>query len=153
MNANRSYWTASIPCERARVETFRGSLKTANPRFPGFVVHSGVRRFHGTLSAWFCRCCRCSSLMSQIQQSMCSQSLSFLTCFLRKCRLKEPGVANETTLSRIGSAEFPRHKKHIIGLLSVLIDEIASLSTILVVETTTMFPNCSSVPLPPPQQL
>ena len=38
MNANRSCWTASIPCERTRVKNFKGSLKTANPRFPDFFL-------------------------------------------------------------------------------------------------------------------
>jgi hypothetical protein len=51
-------------------------------------------------------------------------------CFLRKCLLKEPGVAYEVTRSRIVSVGFPRHKKHLVGLLSVLIDKIAWFSTI-----------------------
>lgn len=113
--------TSSIMCETHRQRGIQQRRETV-PR---------------NLSAWFCRCCRCSSLMSHIRQSMCSQSWSFLTCFLRKCRLKEPGVANETTLSRIGSAGFPRHKKHIVGLLSVLsvlTDEIAWLNAILTAE-------------------
>jgi hypothetical protein len=55
---------------------------------------------------------------------------SLLTCFLLKCLLKEPGVTYETTLLRIGSARFLRHRKHIVGLLSFLIDKIAFVSRV-----------------------
>lgn len=77
------------------------------------------------LSAWISNCTRSSSQTPQIQQSICTTPYSLLTCFLRKCLLKEPEVAYEATLSRNVRDRFPRQTKHFVGLFSLLIDRIA----------------------------
>ncbi|KFY75063.1 hypothetical protein V499_04944, partial [Pseudogymnoascus sp. VKM F-103] len=46
------------------------------------------------------------------------------------CLVRQPGLENETTLSRIVRLGFPRHAKHIVSLLSVITDDIACLSMI-----------------------
>src|SRR5580700_9325521 len=56
---------------------------------------------------------------------MCTPPCNLLTCFLRKCLLKEPEVAYEATLSRNVRDGFPRQTKHFVGLFSLLIDRIA----------------------------
>lgn len=58
---------------------------------------------------------------------MCTPPCNLLTCFLRKCLLKEPEVAYEATLSRNASDGFPRQTKHFVGLFSPLMDRIALL--------------------------
>ena len=59
-----------------------------------------------------------------MQSTNCPSS-NFLTCFLRKCRLREPGVAYSAILSRIVRCGFPVQQKHTFGLLSVLIEDTA----------------------------
>jgi len=48
-----------------------------------------------------------------------------LTCFLTKYRLREPGVEYVATLLRIVRCRVPIQIKHTLGLLSVLIEDIA----------------------------
>src|SRR5437899_726158 len=57
---------------------------------------------------------------------MCTPPCNLLTCFLRKCLLKEPGVAYEATLLRNVRDGFPRQTKHFVGRFSPLMERIAS---------------------------
>jgi len=47
---------------------------------------------------------------------MWALSSSLLTCFLKKCLLKEPGVTWDITLSHNVRGRFPRHMKHFVSL-------------------------------------
>jgi hypothetical protein len=55
---------------------------------------------------------------------MCSPR-NLLTCFLRKCLLKEPEVAYKATLLRNVRDGFLKQTKHFVSLFSLLIDRIA----------------------------
>src|SRR5690349_11770951 len=70
-------------------------------------------------------------------QSTYCPSRSLLTCFLRKCLLREPLVAYEATLSRNVRDRFPRQTKHIVGLFSLRTDCIASVRVLDSLTLTT----------------
>lgn len=46
----------------------------------------------------------------------------------QKCRLRDPGIAYDTTLARNVRDGLPRQTKHIVGLFSLVIDSIAWLT-------------------------
>lgn len=68
--------------------------------------------------------------MLQIWQLRCAPPYNLLTCFLKKCLLREPRVAYEATLSRNARDGFPRQTKHLVSLFSPLIFRIAVLGVL-----------------------
>jgi hypothetical protein len=61
-------------------------------------------------------------------QSIASPFFTFLTWLLMKCLVRQPGIEYSNVRSSMRSPGFPKHKKHILGLLSVRTERIARLS-------------------------